>query len=80
MFLLDINYADFVNLGYDLPVIKLSIRYHHPIKLGTKAIVKTSMEITGVRTNCYDTIVSSNGKQLFASAKVTLVSVDRKKG
>ena len=74
------NYADFVNLGYDLPVTKLPIHYHHPIKLGTKAIVKTCMEIPGVCTNWYYTIVSSNGKQLFASAKVTLVSVDRKKG
>ncbi|CDN09983.1 MAG: acyl-CoA thioesterase [Richelia sp.] len=74
-----IEFADLVALGCDLPVVELSIRYHNPIKLGIKAIVKTRMELTGVRMNWDYAIVSSDGEQLFVSAKVTLVPVDREK-
>ena len=74
-----IEFADLVALGCDLPVLELSIRYHDSIKLGMKAIVKTRMELTGVQMNWDYAIVSSDGEQLFVSAKVTLVPVDREK-
>jgi acyl-CoA thioester hydrolase len=74
-----IEFADLLALGCDLPVVELSVRYHNPVKLGMTAIVKTRMELTGVRMNWDYAIVSGNGEQLFVSAKVTLVPVDREK-
>ncbi|MDJ0617913.1 MAG: thioesterase family protein [Calothrix sp. MO_192.B10] len=74
-----IEFVDLLALGCDLPVVELSVRYHNPIRLGMSAIVKTRMELTGVRMNWDYAIVSDNGEQLFVSAKVTLVPVDRDK-
>lgn len=74
-----IEFADLVALGCDLPVVELSVRYHNPIKMGMTATVKTRMELTGVRMNWDYAIVSRDGEELFVSAKVTLVPVDREK-
>ncbi|WP_088241833.1 acyl-CoA thioesterase [Calothrix rhizosoleniae] len=74
-----IEFADLVALGCDLPVVELSIRYHKPIKMGMAGIVKTRMELTGVRMNWDYAIVSRNEEELFVSAKVVLVPVDREK-
>ncbi len=76
-----IEYADLVALGCDLPVVELSIRYHRPLQLGTAAVVKTRMaEVTGVRINWDYAIESLDRQQLYVSAKVTLVAVDRERG
>lgn len=75
-----IDFADLVALGCDLPVVELSVRYHRPIRLGMAAIVKTRMAaVSGVRIN-WDYQIQSADQQLHATAKVTLVAVDREKG
>ncbi len=76
-----INFADLVALGCDLPVVDLSVRYHLPLRMGMEADVKTRMaEVTGVRMNWEYQIQSLNGQALYATARVTLVAVDREKG
>ncbi|MFN6539841.1 MAG: acyl-CoA thioesterase [Nostoc sp. EkiNYC01] len=76
-----IEFADLVALGCDLPVVELSVRYHRSIQLGMTAIVKTRMaEVTGVRINWDYAIVSTDGQQLYVTAKVTLVALDRERG
>lgn len=76
-----IEFADLVALGCDLPVVEMSIRYHRQIQLGMAAIVKTRMEeVTGVRLNWDYAIESPDGQELYVSAKVTLVAVDREIG
>ncbi|QSJ17167.1 acyl-CoA thioesterase [Nostoc sp. UHCC 0702] len=76
-----IEFADLVVLGCDLPVVELSVRYHRSIQLGTAVVVKTRMtEVTGVRINWDYAIVSTDGTQLYVTAKVTLVALDRERG
>jgi len=76
-----IEFADLVALGCDLPVVELSVRYHRSIELGMQAVVKTRMnEVTGVRINWDYAIVSVDGTQLYVTAKVTLVALDRERG
>lgn len=76
-----IEFAELVNLGCDLPVVELSLRYHQPVKLGMVVVVKTRMaNIQGVRLDWDYEIQSLDGKELYVTAKVTLVTVDREKG
>ncbi|MDP5336950.1 MAG: acyl-CoA thioesterase [Nodularia sp. (in: cyanobacteria)] len=76
-----IEFADLVALGCDLPVVELSVRYHRSIQLGMAVIVKTRMtEVTGVRINWDYEIVSTDGQELYVTAKVTLVALDRERG
>jgi acyl-CoA thioester hydrolase len=76
-----IEFADLVALGCDLPVVELSIRYHRSVQLGMPVIVKTRMnEVTGVRMNWDYTIVSPDNQDLYITAQVTLVALDREKG
>lgn len=76
-----IEFADLVALGCDLPVVELSVRYHRPIQLGTTAVVKTRMaDVSGVRINWDYQIQSLGGQELYVTARVTLVAVDREKG
>jgi acyl-CoA thioester hydrolase len=76
-----IEFADLVALGCDLPVVEISVRYHSSIHLGMAAIVKTRMvEVTGVRINWDYAIVSPDGGELYVTAKVTLVALDRERG
>ncbi|MEH2327055.1 MAG: thioesterase family protein [Nostoc sp.] len=76
-----IEFADLVTIGCDLPVVELLVRYHHSIQLGMAVLVKTRMaEVTGVRINWDYAIVSTDGQQLYVTAKVTLVALDRERG
>ncbi|AKG23151.1 acyl-CoA thioesterase [Calothrix sp. 336/3] len=76
-----VDFADLVALGCDLPVVDLSIRYHRSLQLGMSAIVKTRMhEVTGVRLDWDYAIVSADTQELYVTAKVTLVAVDRERG
>lgn len=78
---LGIEFADLVALGCDLPVVELSIRYHRAIRLGTTAVVKTRMiQTSGVRIVWEYKIQSPNTQEVYVSAQVTLVAVDREKG
>lgn len=77
-----VSYADLVELGCELPVVELSVRYHQPVVLGMSVLVKTRMaEMEGVRMNWDYQIQSANGDaSLFVTARVALVAVDREKG
>lgn len=76
-----VEYADLVALGCDLQVVELSVRYHRAIQLGMAVVVKTRMaEVTGVRINWDYAIESPDREELYVTAKVTLVAVDRERG
>ncbi|MGD1804599.1 acyl-CoA thioesterase [Dapis sp. BLCC M126] len=76
-----IEFAELVNLGCDLPVVELSARYHKPVKLGMVVMVKSRMvNIQGVKLDWDYQIQSLDGKELYVTAKVTLVTVDKEKG
>jgi acyl-CoA thioester hydrolase len=76
-----VEYGDIVALGCELPVVELSLRYHQSLQLGMSAVLKTRMsEVTGVRINWEQIITSIDGEELYFSAKVTLVAVDRDRG
>ncbi len=76
-----ISFADLVALGCDLPVVDLSIRYHRPVQMGMEAVVRARMlQMDGVRINWDYRIQSPNAEELYVTAQVTLVAVDREKG
>lgn len=76
-----VDFAELVALGCDLPVVELSLKYHLPVKLGMKAIVKTRLNQTqGVRMHWDYKIQSPDTQKLFVSGRVTLVGIDREKG
>ncbi|NWF59257.1 MAG: acyl-CoA thioesterase [Fischerella sp.] len=76
-----IDFADLVALGCDLPVVELSVRYHRSIQLGMPAVVKTRMaDVNSVRINWDYVIESPDRQELYVTAKVTLVAVDRERG
>ena len=76
-----IDFADLVALGCDLPVVELSVRYHRPIQMGMSAVVRAQMtEMDGVRINWDYQIQSLDRQELYVTARVTLVAVDREKG
>jgi acyl-CoA thioester hydrolase len=78
---LGINFADLVAIGCDLPVVELSIRYHRQLRMGMPAVVKARMnQMEGVRINWDYRIQSPDAQDLYVTAKVTLVGVDREKG
>ena len=76
-----INYADLVNLGCEMPVVDISIRYHNVIRMDdNEVIVKTRMKMNGVRLNWDYQIVSVDNQKLYISAQVTLVGIDSEQG
>jgi len=78
---LGMEFADLVALGCDLPVVDLSIRYHRPLRMGMMAIVKARLAApVGVRLNWSYQIQSVDGTELYVTAQVMLVTVDREKG
>jgi acyl-CoA thioester hydrolase len=78
---LGMDFSDFVKLGYDLPVVELSLRYHRALRLGEEAVVKTRMDkIAGVRLQWHYRLESPDASQLYITGQVTLVAVDIEKG
>jgi acyl-CoA thioester hydrolase len=76
-----IDFASLAALGCDLPVVDLSLKYHRPVHLGTKAIVRTRLTKTvGVLIHWDYEIKSVDYQELFVTGRVTLVGVDREKG
>jgi acyl-CoA thioester hydrolase len=73
-----VPFEDLVNLGYDLPVVDLQIRYRQPLSLGMAAIVKTRLApLTGIRLHwLYEIETLNPSPQVCITAKVTLVTVD----
>jgi len=78
---LGLDYSELVALGCDLPVVELSLRYHHPLRLGNSAILRTQMkEMSGVRMHWNYQMQSLDRETKYLSAEVTLVAVDREQG
>lgn len=76
-----INYAELVALGCELPVVEMSLRYHRPVKMGMAVVVKTRMADTkGIRWDWDYQICSLDGRELYVTARMTLVPIDRDKG
>ena len=76
-----IGFADLVALGCDLPVVELSVRYHKQIRMGMVAVVKTRLaQMQGVRIHWDYQIQSLDSEDLYLTARVTLVAIDREKG
>ena len=76
-----IEYADWVAQGLELPVVELSVRYHRAVQMGQTVAVRTRMSASeGVRLLWDYEIQSPDGKELYVTAQVTLVGVDREKG
>jgi acyl-CoA thioester hydrolase len=76
-----IDFSKLVAMGCNLPVIDLAIRYHQPLRMGMKAIVKSRLTaLEGVRLPIEYEIRSPDDAVLFISGRVVLVPVDMEKG
>lgn len=69
---------DLVRLGYDLPVVRLDVRYRKPLTLGMAAVVKTRLTpIKGIRLNwLYEIETVDAEPETCLTGQVTLVAVD----
>lgn len=77
---LGIEYADWVAQGLELPVVELSLRYHRAVQMGQSVAVRTRIAATeGVRLLWDYEIRSADTQELYVTAQVTLVGVDRDK-
>jgi acyl-CoA thioester hydrolase len=78
---LGIEYADWVAQGLELPVVELSLRYHRSVQMGQSVVVRTRIGASeGVRLLWDYEIRSADTQELYVTAQVTLVGVDRDKG
>ena len=78
---LGLEFADWVNSGFDLPVIDLSIQYRRPLRMGMQVCVKTRLEkSSGVRLSWRHEIQSLESQELCVTGQVTIVPFDIKKG
>lgn len=78
---LGIDYADLVALGCELPVVELSVRYRRAVKMGMTVVVRTRLADTeGIKLDWDYEIQSLDGQELYVTARVTLVAVDRERG
>jgi acyl-CoA thioester hydrolase len=76
-----IDFAALVDLGCDLPVVDLSVRYRRALRMGESAIVKTrTIDMEGVRIVWEYEIESTDRSIIYLTGMVTLVAVDREKG
>ncbi|MBE7380520.1 MAG: acyl-CoA thioesterase [Leptolyngbya sp. SIO1E4] len=73
----DINFADWVNSGADLPVVDLSLRYRQSLTLGMDAVVRVWLEPRrGIRLVWQYDIQNQATGETCVLATVTLVPVD----
>ncbi len=76
-----LEYADLVAQGLELPMVELAIRYRRSVSMGQVVVVKSRMRaIAGVRIHWDYQIQSSDAQELYVTAQVTLVAIDRAKG
>ncbi|AFY68362.1 4-hydroxybenzoyl-CoA thioesterase [Thalassoporum mexicanum PCC 7367] len=73
-----VDFDQLVASGMDLPVMNLSIRYHHAIKMGEDAIVRSRITMPNkLRINFEHEVITKT--QLCVTATVTIVAVDMQK-
>lgn len=76
-----VEYADWVVSGCELPVVELAIRYHQFLHMGRTAVVRARMlKPKGIRIHWEHQIQSPDGQELYVTARVTLVVVERQSG
>ncbi|HEY9862963.1 MAG TPA: thioesterase family protein [Candidatus Obscuribacterales bacterium] len=76
-----LEYHNLVEMGCELPVVELNIRYHQPVKMGMQVVVKNRILPTkGVRIPWEYRIESLEGQSHYLSAQVTLVPIDGQTG
>jgi len=78
---LGIGYEMLVEGGYDMPVVDLTLRYHQAARLGATIAVRTRIEpVRGVRIGWIYELSSPDREVLYATGRVTLVTVERSRG
>ncbi len=76
----DINFADWVAAGIDLPVVDLSLRYRQSLTMGMNATIKTWLESRrGVRLTWQYDIQNAATGQSCVLGTVVLATVDHQK-
>jgi acyl-CoA thioester hydrolase len=76
-----INFASLVEMGCDLPVVEMSLRYHRALQMGETAVVKCKVQnLDGVRIKWDYEIESEDRTITYTTATVALVAVDVEKG
>ncbi len=76
-----VAFAQLVEMGCDLPVVDLQIRYRQAMRMGSKGVLKTRLEPQkGVRLLWSYELWSTDGLRLHLTAQVTLVAVNRSSG
>lgn len=76
-----LEYHNLVEMGCELPVVELNIRYHQPVKMGMQVVVKSRILPTkGVRIPWEYRIESLEGQSHYLSAQVTLVPIHGQTG
>ncbi|MGI0491767.1 acyl-CoA thioesterase [Alkalinema pantanalense CENA528] len=78
---LGIEYSEIVNMGCELLVVDLSMRYHRGVRMGEEILIRTRLvDMQGVRINWVYELQSLDRTTLHVTANVTLVAVDRENG
>ncbi|MBE9028310.1 acyl-CoA thioesterase [filamentous cyanobacterium LEGE 11480] len=76
-----VDYADFVKVGCELPVVDLALRYRKSLRLGEMALIRCQMQaVKGVRLVWDYEIRSPDYATLYLTGQVTLVAMDWQKG
>jgi acyl-CoA thioester hydrolase len=76
-----IDFASLVEMGCDLPVVEMSLRYHRALQMGETAVVKCKVQnLDGVRIKWDYEIQSVDQTITYTTATVALVAVDVEKG
>jgi acyl-CoA thioester hydrolase len=76
-----IDFASLVEMGCDLPVVEMSLRYHRALQMGETAVVKCKVQnLDGVRIKWDYEIQSVDQAITYTTATVALVAVDVEKG
>ena len=78
---LGVEYSEIVNMGCELLVVDLSMRYHRGVRMGEEILIRTRLvDMQGVRINWVYELKSLDRQTLHVTANVTLVAVDRDNG
>ncbi len=76
-----LDYSELAALGCILPVVNLSIQYHHPLYMGEEALLQTRMnQVSGVRIHFDYQMQSFDRETQYLTAEVTLVPMDAEQG
>ncbi|WP_299486563.1 thioesterase family protein [Acaryochloris sp. IP29b_bin.137] len=76
-----LEYSDLVDMGCNLPVVDLSLRYRQPIQMGKEVVVKSRIRAIEKIKLCWDQdVYCGNNSKPSLLGKVTLVPLHSKSG